>query len=220
MSLLQFARGPAFHVALLIFVFGVAWRLVGILLLRRTRDRSAARRGGLIGGGMRAILTRSLPPHELEKHIVFQHASGYAWHMAYFAAFLLFGPHIPFLKQFLGFGWPTLPNAWILVLAAIALALLIVLLLRRMVNPVLRQISTIDDYLSSIVAMLPLITGILANAHLQLFGVRYEQLLGIHVLSICALLIWFPFGKLMHLFLTFPARFQAGVLLRRKGVEA
>jgi len=54
----------------------------------------------------------------------------------------------------------------------------------------------------------------------QLFGVRYEELLALHVLSVCALLIWFPFGKLMHLFLAFPARFQAGVLLQRKGVEA
>ena len=220
MSLLQFARGPAFHVAIVIFVFGIVWRLVGILLLRRSHDYSLARSGGLIGGGLHSMVMRSLPPHELEKHIVFQHASGYAWHIAYFGAFLLFGPHLPFIRQFLGFTWPNLPNTWVLALAAIALALLLVLLIRRMVNPVLKVISSLDDYISVVVTMLPLITGISANAHLQLFGVRYEQLLGLHVLSVCALLIWFPFGKLMHLFLTFPARFQAGVLLQRKGVEA
>jgi len=220
MSLLDFARGPAFHVAILIFVFGVVWRLVGVFLLRRNRDLSPARAGHLLEGGMRAILMRSLPPHELEKHIVFQHASGYGWHIAYFAAFLLFGPHMPFIRQFLGFTWPTLPNTWCLALAAIALALLIVLLLRRIVNPVLKRITSVDDYISSVVTMLPLITGIAANAHVQLFGVRYEELLALHVLSVCALLIWFPFGKLMHLFLAFPARFQAGVLLQRKGVEA
>jgi nitrate reductase gamma subunit len=220
MSLLQFARGPAFHAAILIFAFGIIWRLVGILLLRRSHDYSLARRGGLVGGGIHSIVMRSLPPHELEKHIVFQHASGYGWHLAYFAAFLLFGPHMPFIRQFLGFTWPTLPNTWILALAAIALALLLVLLIRRMLNPVLKRITSLDDYLSSIVTILPLITGISASAHLQLLGVRYDQLLGLHVLSVCALLIWFPFGKLMHLFLTFPARFQAGVLLQRKGVEA
>lgn len=220
MSLLEFARGPAFHFAIVVFVFGICWRLAGIFLLRRDRDRSLARRGGLIGGGARAMLMRSLPPHELEKHIVFQHVSGYGWHMAYFAAFLLFGPHIPFIRQFLGFSWPTLPNSWVFALATIALTLLLVLLIRRMVSPVLKVISSLDDYISSIVTILPLITGIAASAHLQLFGVRYEQLLGLHVLSVCALLIWFPFGKLMHLFLAFPARFQAGVLLQRKGVEA
>jgi len=220
MSLLDFARGPAFHVAILVFVFGVCWRLAGIFLLRRGHDYSRPRRGGLIGGGLRSILMRSLPPHELEKHVVFQHISGYAWHMAYFAAFLLFAPHIPFLRQFLGFSWPTLPNPWVLALAVIALALLVVLLVRRMVSPVLRVISSLDDYISVIVTMLPLITGIAASAHLLLFGVRYEQLLALHLLSVCALLVWFPFGKLMHLFLAFPARFQAGALLQRKGVEA
>ena len=220
MSLLEFARGPAFHFAIVVFVFGICWRLVGIYLLRRRHDRSLARRGGLIGGGVHSIVMRSLPPHELEKHIVFQHVSGYGWHLAYFGAFLLFGPHMPFIRQFLGFTWPTLPNTWVLALAAIALALLLVLLIRRMVHPVLKVINSADDYISVIVTMLPLITGISANAHLQLFGVRYEQLLGLHVLSVCALLIWFPFGKLMHLFLTVPVRFQAGVLLKRKGVEA
>jgi hypothetical protein len=219
MSLLEFARGPAFHFAIVLFVFGICWRLIGIFLLRRGHDHSLARRGGLIGGGVHSIVMRSLRPHELEKHIVFQHVSGYGWHITYFAAFLLFGPHMPFIRQFLGFTWPTLPNTWVLALAAIALALLLVLLIRRMVNPVLRMISTVDDYISSILTILPLITGIAASAHLQLFDVSYEQLLGLHILSVCALLIWFPFGKLMHLFLAFPARFQAGVLLQRKGVE-
>jgi hypothetical protein len=219
MSLLQFARGPAFHFAILIFTFGVVWRLVGIFLLRRSRDLSRPRRGDLVGGGLHSIVMRSLPAHELEKNIVFQHVSGYAWHLAYFGAFLLFGPHIPFIRQFLGFSWPTLPNTWALALAVIALALLLVLLVRRMVSPVLKLISTPDDYISSVLTIAPLITGIAAGAHLQLFGVRYEHLLALHILSVCALLIWFPFGKLMHLFLAFPARFQAGALLQRKGVE-
>lgn len=219
MNLLAFARGPAFYAALMIFVFGVAWRLVGIFLLGYRRDRSVPRQSDLVRGGVRAIVMRSLPPHELEKHIVFQHASGYAWHLGFFATLLLFGPHIPLFKQFLGFGWPTLPNSWILVLAAITLALLLVLLVRRMLNPVLRQISAIDDYISVIVCILPLITGIAASAHLQI-GIRYDDLLGLHILTVCALLVWFPFGKLMHLFLTFPARFQAGALLERRGVKA
>jgi hypothetical protein len=32
--------------------------------------------------------------------------------------------------------------------------------------------------------------------------------------------VWFPFGKLMHTALTFPARFQAGTSYGRKGVRA
>jgi nitrate reductase gamma subunit len=220
MSILEFARGPAFQVAVVVFAFGVCWRLAGIFLMSRRFDRSQPRQRALIAGGVRAIVMRSIPPHELEKKIVFQHVSGYAWHLAYFASLLLFAPHIPFFKQFLGFGWPTLPNTVALLSGAIALAILAALLWRRATRPVLRRLSTLDDYLSIVLTLLPLLTGFMTYARILPLGVRYESMLGLHILSICALLVWFPFGKLMHLFLAFPARFQAGVLLKRKGVEA
>jgi nitrate reductase gamma subunit len=220
MSILEFARGPAFQVAIVVFAFGVCWRLAGVFLMYRRLDRSQPRQRALIAGGMRAIVMRSIPPHELEKKIVFQHVSGYAWHIAYFVSLLLFAPHIPFFQQFLGFGWPTVPNTVALLSGAVALAILVALLWRRATRPVLRRLSTLDDYLSILLTLLPLVTGFMTYARILPLGVRYESMLGLHILSICALLVWFPFGKLMHLFLAFPARFQAGVLLKRKGVEA
>ena len=220
MSILEFARGPAFQVALWVLVFGICWRLAGVFLMYRRFDRSKPRRHGLVAGGLRAIVMRSVPPHELEKQIVFQHISGYAWHLAFFVSLLFFAPHIPFFKQFLGFGWPTLPNTIALLSGAVALAILLALLWRRATRPVLRAISSLDDYLSVLLVILPLVTGFTTYARVLPFGLRYENMLGIHILSICALMVWLPFGKLMHLFLAFPARFQAGVLLRRKGVEA
>ena len=218
MNLLEFARGPAFNFAIIVFVFGVVWRLAGIFLMWRRRDLSKPRKHNLVVAGARSMLMRSLPPHELEKHIVFQHMSGYAWHICWFISLLFFAPHIPFFKQFVGFGWPTLPNWISLGAGAVALALLATLVIRRATNPVLKQISTWDDYISVVLTILPLATGFLAYG--RLLPIRYETLLAIHLLSICALLIWYPFGKLMHLFLTFPSRFQAGALLGRKGVEA
>jgi nitrate reductase gamma subunit len=220
MTILEFARGPAFQVALWIFAFGVCWRLAGVFLMYRRFDRSRPRRHHLVAGGLRAVVMRSLPPHELEKKIVFQHVSGYAWHLAFFVSLLLFAPHIPFFKQFLGFGWPTLPNTMALLSGAVALAILVALLWRRATRPVLRKISSLDDYLSIVLVILPLATGFMQYARVLPLGMRYETMLGLHILSVCALLVWFPFGKLMHLFLAVPARFQAGVLLQRKGVQA
>ncbi len=219
MTLLEFARGPAFNVAMLVFVFGVVWRLAGIFLMWRRRDLSKPRQHNLIVAGGIAMLSRSLPPHELEKHIVFQHMSGYAWHICWFVSLLFFAPHLPFFKQFLGFVWPALPNWVSLGAGAVALALLLTLVIRRATNPVLKQLSNFDDWISIVLTILPLVTGFLAYGRIT-FGMRYETMLGLHVLSICALLLWYPFGKLMHLFLTFPSRFQAGALLSRKGVEA
>jgi hypothetical protein len=50
-DLLDFARGPALEAALIILVFGVFWRLVGVLALRRPRDLSEPRvRHAWLGG--------------------------------------------------------------------------------------------------------------------------------------------------------------------------
>jgi hypothetical protein len=93
-------------------------------------------------GGIKTLLTRSAPPHELEKNIVFQHYSGYAWHISMFIVLLFFAPHMLFFKDILGFGWPTLPNLFITFFTVVTMGILLVLLARRMMNPVLRQIST------------------------------------------------------------------------------
>ena len=167
--------------------------------------------------GLAVIATRSLPEHQFEKKILFQHYTGYAWHIALFISVLFFAPHIMFFESVLGFGWPNLPNDIILITAAIALAILFALLIRRAVHPVLRLISNADDYISIAFVIAPIITGILAFAHI---GARYETLLAIHFLSVEAMFVWFPFGKLMHTALTFPSRFQAGVTFGRRGVKA
>jgi len=217
MTLLDFARGPAMQWALVIFVIGVTWRLVGVFLLLRDRSLAKQRRAAGVGDGVRTIVLRSVPPHELEKNIVFQHVSGYAWHIGLFITVLFFGVHMPFFKSILGFTWPTLPNGVVTVTAALTLAILVTLLVRRMLHPVLRVISSADDYLSVIVTILPLITGFISYANI---GFDKETNVALHLLSMELLLVWFPVGKLMHLFLALPSRYQAGVAFGRKGVEA
>jgi nitrate reductase gamma subunit len=217
MTLLDFARGPALQWSLIILIFGIVWRLVGVMLIGGSRDLSKPRRQAALRDGFGAIATRSLPEHQFEKKIRFQHYSGYAWHIALFISVLFFGPHILFFESVLGFGWPNLPNGIILVTAAIALAILLALVIRRASHPVLRLISNADDYISIAVVIVPLVTGILAFAHL---GARYETLLALHLLSVEALFVWFPFGKLMHTALTFPSRFRAGTSFGRRGVKA
>ena len=80
-----------------------------------------------------------------------------------------------------------------------------------------RLISNVDDYLSILVVLLPLISGVLAFAHV---GARYETLLALHLLSVELLMIWYPFGKLMHTIMTFPSRYQSGTFFGHRGVKA
>jgi nitrate reductase gamma subunit len=65
--------------------------------------------------------------------------------------------------------------------------------------------------------MLVMVTGLAATAH---FGARYQTLLAIHLFSVDVLLVWFPFGKLMHAFYIFPSRALNGALLARKGATS
>lgn len=217
MTLLDFARGPALQWSLIIFVVGVMWRLVGSMFYMIQKDLARPRPSNALKDGLAVIATRSLPAHQFEKRIRFQHYTGYAWHITLFIAVLFFAPHILFFEAILGFRWPNLPNGFILVSSAITLAILIALLIRRASNPVLRVISNADDYISILVVIVPLITGILAFAHI---GARYETMLALHLLSVEALFVWFPFGKLMHTALVWPSRFQAGAYFGRRGVKA
>ncbi|MDR3472988.1 MAG: hypothetical protein P4M09_15115 [Devosia sp.] len=218
MSLLEFARGPAMQIAIAVFVFGVAWRLLSILLLPRLHDQSQPRPGtrpAIVGAGWE-IVKRSWPRPAFAKSTLFSTVNGYVFHLGLAIVVFGFAQHIIFLKNIFGVSWPGLPANVIALAGIITLGSLTAALVRRLASPVLRLISTANDYFTWLVTVLPLLTGLLAVAHL---GGPYETLLALHILSISLLLIWFPFGKLMHAFLVFLTRGETGAFYARRGVE-
>lgn len=216
MDLLSFARGPALKVALAVFCLGVLWRIVSFALLRIRRDLNEPRASILksLGSGLVAVGTRSWPHPEFIGRTGAGEALGYSYHLGLFAVVLLFGPHITFFGSLFGVTWPALPSSVITVISVLTFTLFLAVLFRRVTHPVLRMLSNFDDYFSWFITMLVIVTGLAATAHI---GGRYETLLGLHILSFDALLVWFPFGKLMHAFYIFPSRAINGSLLARKG---
>jgi nitrate reductase gamma subunit len=218
MTLLEFARGPAMQVALTVCVFGIAYRLFSLFLLWRTHDSSAgsSRERPAAIAAMREILRRLWPQAAYKNRTLFSLINGYTFHLG--LAVVVFGllPHIVFIEDLLGISWPSLPNNVIYAVAVITVASMTAALGMRVFNPVLRFISTLDDYFSWLVTFLPMITGLLATSHL---GARYETLLAIHLLSVALLLIWLPFGKLMHFVWVFVTRSQTGVQLSHRGAQ-
>jgi nitrate reductase gamma subunit len=219
MSLLDFARGPALEWSLIIMVFGILWRLVGAFLFRSQVYLSRPKGSSFVAAGLRTIVTRSWPDERLEKAIRFQHYSGYLFHITLFIVIFLFEPHIAFFQWVLGFSWPGLPTNVVTFAAAVTVATLVALAIRRATNPILKGLTNADDWFSWFVTIAPVVTGMMAFAH-QNIGIRYEDLLGIHILSVCLLFIWIPFGKLMHMFLIFPGRYQIGAKFEFRGVRA
>jgi nitrate reductase gamma subunit len=219
MDLLSFARGPGFWGALVIFCLGITWRIASFALLRIRRDWNRPREGlgRSLLAGMLVVGTRSWPHREFIGRTGAGEALGYSYHLGLFAVVLLFTPHILFLGSLFGFVWPGLPSGVITVISVVTATLFAAVLFRRVTNSVMRMLSNFDDYFSWGITMLVLATGLAATAHV---GARYETLLGLHILSFDALLIWFPFGKLMHAFYIFPSRAINGALLARKGAAS
>ena len=219
MDLLSFARGPAFWGSLAVFLLGVVWRIASFALLRIRRELSRPRHGitKSVIGGLLAVGTRSWPHREFIARTGAGEALGYSYHLGLFTVVLLFAPHIAFLGSLLGFTWPGLPSSAITIVSVLTVTLFLAVLFRRVTNPVMRLLSNFDDYFSWVLIMLVLVSGLAATAHI---GARYETLLGLHILSFDALLVWFPFGKLMHAFYIFPSRAINGALLTRKGATS
>jgi len=219
MDLLGFARGPALEVSVGIFCAGVVWRIAAFALLKVRREQSRPRQSVLryVSEGLLATASRSWPHPEFTKRTGAGEALGYSYHMGLFVVILLYGPHIALLGSLVGFTWPGLPSPLITGLAVVTLTLFCGVLFRRLTSPVMRMLSNFDDYFTWFITMLVLVTGLAASAHL---GARYETLLAIHILSVDGLLVWFPFGKLMHAFYIMPSRAINGAILARKGAPS
>lgn len=217
MTLLDFARGPALEWSLIIFAVGSVWRLVGALMVRRTRDHSEPRSHSTLAGGVRTLFTRMVPRREFHSKTLFGVVAGYALHIGLAVVVFLFTPHILFIDSLFGLSWPGIPNGVVMFAGVVTIAAAVALLIRRVTTPLLKSISNADDYISWVMTVVPVITGMMAYAHI---GGPYQTVLAIHILTVEAMLIWFPFGKLFHAVLWIPSRAQMGVAMQRRGVRA
>ena len=215
-DLLIWARGPGFDIALFIFVAGMLLRLLEVLSLGRKADLAVGR-GSALKGGLLTLWTRNFPRMSTLVHDPLRIINGYVLHIGLFMIIFLFGPHIALFKSSLGIGWNGLSSGVINALSAVTLLSLVVALLLRVLHPVLRFISTFDDYLAWLVTFLPVFTGYLAFNHLLL---PYTLMLALHILSVELLLVVAPFSKLTHMFSFALARWYQGSRAGHRGVES
>lgn len=216
MALLDFARSSGMRIALVIFVFGLLWRLVSLILLRTRTDLSEPRRRSWTG--LRLIVTRMWPRQQLGAAWL-DVANSYVLHIGFLLVLLFYAPHVLFFRNLLAglapLNWPSLPTGLVSIVAAITLAAAVIALVQRIAQPVRRLISNFDDYASLLLTALPIATGLMAFMHVS--GIRYENMLAVHILSVEAFIAWFPWGKLTHAITVFASRGVTGVRLERKG---
>jgi len=214
---LLWVRGSGLNIALTIFTVGIVVRLVEILMLGRKQNLAELRAKGA-SAGFRTIFSRSIPPDRNSmRRSMFTFIAGYGFHIGLFVAIFLLTPHIQLFESALGFGWPALPTPVVDLFTVIALISLLAILWHRLTHPVVRYLSTPQDYVVWGATFLPLLTGYMSYHHLWF---PYSWLLGIHILSVEFLLILFPFTKLTHAFTLFISRWYTGMMAGEKGVQS
>ena len=215
-ELLNWVRGPGFQIAVIIFVAGVIIRILEILLLGRKANLAEAK-GSEMSGGLKTMLTRSVPDKGTFKRSTFTIVSGYIFHLGLFVTIFLFAPHILMFKEVSGLSWPSLPTPIVDAVTIVTIITLLAVLAHRMQNKVLRFLTNHADILVWLVTILPLITGYIAFHRI---GTTAPSLLAIHILSVELLLVIFPFTKLMHAFTLFIARWYNGAISGYRGVQS
>lgn len=225
MDLLDFARGPALAFSVAVFVAGTLWRLAGVLRLPAMPDLSAPREGApsALAAAWRANLRAMWPRREFAPSTRFVTINGYVFHVGLALVFFGYAPHIAFVHRFTGLSWPALPD-FVMYLAAAATIVALLLALAIRFGPVRRRISTADDAITWTVTFLPLVTGMAVTMDpsasvLARTEVLYRAPLAVHLLSLELLLLWFPFGKLMHAFLFVFSRGATGARFGHRGVR-
>ena len=220
-DILEFARGPFFQVALLVFIGGMAYRLVRVLLLGWKRDRVPSR--GSKVGGVGSILPQGRPHlavHPLgEEHLqpqpddlpggravppgpVRRDHPGHGAHAGLEEpARLSAGRRCPCRSWT---GW-----------RPAAIVAMIALFINRLVNPVLKLISGPAEWLNWLFVFLPMVTGYIMTHHLFF---RYEVLFSLHMLAVDVLLIWIPFSRISHFMFYFFSRTIHGAQFGKRAV--
>jgi len=215
-ELLELARGPLFDLAVAVFVIGVVLRLFEILGLGRARQLSEAR-GSEFGPGLKTIFTRSLVDRERFVGAPVVVIGGYLFHIGFFICLFLFVPHIELLHSTIGLRWPGLPTPFVDASAVITMLALVLLLVNRLTSPLLRFLSTAEDYFLLLLCLATVLTGYLAFHRVI---APYQLGLSLHLFSVELLMVVFPFTKLMHAFTVFLSRWYNGAMAGRKGVES
>ncbi|MGD8925971.1 MAG: hypothetical protein PVG20_03930 [Thioalkalispiraceae bacterium] len=214
-QVLTWLRETGLEIAVALFVLGLLFRILQNLFLGSNKNL-AVPRGTKMGPGLATIVRRSLFQPHMTYRGYFVYIAGYIFHLGFFICLLFLSQHILLLKSITGLSWPALPTGIIDFSAVLTIGALVAVLIHRLTNPVLKQISDYQDYLVWVLTMLPLATGFIL---MHPMGMSYKHALSLHIASFEILLIAIPFTKLSHMLSIFISRWYNGAIAGYRGVK-
>ena len=203
--------GPLFWLSLGICLVGMLARLIMYFRgLSWQLDRVAYKEYPVLGakGAWRSIYKWLIP------------FGTYGWRTQPFVAIAFFGFHIGavlvplcllghnlFLSEKIGVSFFTISNGLADALTWTTIVSALFLILRRLVLPEVRIMTTLYDYLILLISLAPFVTGLMARYQVG----EYSFWLNMHILCGEILLVAIPFTKLSHVVLFFASRAQLGM---------
>ena len=218
MDFYSLVEGPLLWIAFLIFVIGSLLRICVFFYVSRDKDKILYQH--LRWKYIFATIFRWLLPvnKTVAKNPVFT-LLAYIFHICLIAVPVWFAGHI-FLWEESRFewSWTPMPDGLADWMTLIFLAIALFLLLRRIISPGIRFISTFSDYVLLIITALPFLTGyFLTHGTLDSYDFLANNMQLIHMLSGELMLILIPFTKLSHFVLFFFSRASTGIEFGRRG---
>jgi nitrate reductase gamma subunit len=219
-SALEFVRGPLFYAALIIFIGGMTYRFVRVLLLGWKPDKvpgKGSKLGGVAVSYLKGLIIWPFIPwvkNTFTRNPLIYLAGG-LFHLSLFTVLILGTTHMLVWKSLLGFGWPTLPLPIVDWMAAAGIAAMIALAINRLIHPVLKLLTGAAEWLNLLLVFLPMTTGYILTHHLFF---PYEMGFTIHMLTVNILLIWIPFSRIAHFMFYFFSRTIHGAQFGKRAV--
>jgi len=194
-SLYNFVSGPLAWAAFIIFIGGCLCRLVSLLVLVHKKEKFIYTYMSW-KYSLRSILHWITPfgTTNWRRHPALTIAT-FAFHICLIVTPIFLLAHVVLVDEAFGASWWTLPDGLAVVMTLIVIGGCVFFLVRRLVSPEVRYVTSASDYVILAIAAAPFITGLIA--YYQWFAYPFFAIL--HVVSGEVMLIAIPFTRLSHM---------------------
>lgn len=194
-SIYNFVSGPLAWLAFTVFVAGSLYRLVYMIVLVHRKEKFIYTYMSW-KYSLRSILHWMTPfaTENWRRHPVLTIVT-FTFHICLFLTPIFLLAHVVLWSEAWSASWWTLPEGLVQVMTVIVIGGCVFFLVRRLVTPEVRYVTSASDYVILIIVALPFITGFLA--YFQWF--EYQFFIILHILSGELMLVAIPFTRLSHM---------------------
>ena len=194
-GLYNFVSGPLAWLAFVVFCAGSLYRLIVLFVLIHKKERFIYSYISF-KYGLRSILHWSTPfaTVNMRRHPLLTIVT-FSFHVCLFLTPLFLLAHITMIEDAWNLSWWNLPEGTAEIMTVIVIASCVFFLIRRLVRPEVRYVTSVSDYVMLFIVAAPFITGFLA--YYQWLG--YQIVVILHIVSGEILLVAIPFTRLSHM---------------------